>query len=313
MAEWLILLLLVPAVVVPVVLLVGFAGCDRVFGLQHVNTIPPVPVVPAIVSAKGKSGTVITLTWMYSGAAAAEFEFERMKLPEQTTETFTAPASPHEHDDDKNGEGLEPGTDYLYRIRAVGSDGEPGEWSNPMMPDIPGSTLPFAEAFAWTPDEQGRSVDNPPLQGLCIIQRIEGQLTNGRLTNSGTRVKLTLRASSVGSASIDAIYISQPDTAPGADPYDAAVDLTLVTSAVVVPVNNSVTLSPIKYPLDAQQPLLIAIDFSAAVASGIKRVDGASGASAYLKVAVGEASNPNRTGFTPAGAIMYLVERIEVA
>ena len=39
MAEWLILLLLVPAVVVPVVLLVGFAGCDRVFGFETVH--PP--------------------------------------------------------------------------------------------------------------------------------------------------------------------------------------------------------------------------------------------------------------------------------
>ena len=39
MAEWLILLLLVPAVVVPVVLLVGFAGCDRVFGFETLH--PP--------------------------------------------------------------------------------------------------------------------------------------------------------------------------------------------------------------------------------------------------------------------------------
>jgi len=37
MAEWLMLLLLVPAIVVPVVLLVGFAGCDRLFGLQPVH------------------------------------------------------------------------------------------------------------------------------------------------------------------------------------------------------------------------------------------------------------------------------------
>jgi hypothetical protein len=37
MAEWLILVLLVPAVVVPVVLLVGFAGCDRVFGFETLH------------------------------------------------------------------------------------------------------------------------------------------------------------------------------------------------------------------------------------------------------------------------------------
>ena len=59
MTEWLILLLLVPAVVVPVVLLVGFAGCDGVFGLEHIYTPPPVPVVPMIVSAMGTSGTVM--------------------------------------------------------------------------------------------------------------------------------------------------------------------------------------------------------------------------------------------------------------
>src|ERR1700686_226505 len=100
MAEWLILLLLVPADVVPVVLLVGFAGCDQVFGLETVVIPPPVPVVPVIVSAVGKSGTVITLTWTYSGSAA-EFEFERMKLPERTRETFPAAASPP--DDDKKG------------------------------------------------------------------------------------------------------------------------------------------------------------------------------------------------------------------
>jgi hypothetical protein len=207
MTEWLTLLLLVPAVVVPVVLLVGFAGCDRVFGLEHIDTPPPVPVVPVIVSAVGKSGTVITLTWMYSGSAA-EFEFERMKLPERTRETFPAAASPH--DDDNKGQGLKPGTDYLYRVRAIGSDGEAGDWSSP-EPNILGTTLPFETTFAWTPDEEARSRDAPGLQGFCIVQRIE----TTRLSKSGSRVKLTLRASSVGNASIASIYISKPDPAPG--------------------------------------------------------------------------------------------------
>jgi hypothetical protein len=308
MTEWLTLLLLVPAVVVPVVLLVGFAGCDRVFGLEHIDTPPPVPVVPVIVSADGESGTVITLTWMYSGSAA-DFEFERMKLPERTRETFTAATSPHH--DDNNGQGLEPGTDYLYRVRAIGNDGEASEWSS-AEPNVPGSTLPFQTTFAWTPEEQAAAIDNG-LQATCIVQRIEGQLApNGRLTKSGTRVILTLRASSANSATIDAIYISQPDPAPGKDPYDSNVDLTLVASGVPVPKNNSLPLPPIKYHLDAQQPLLIAIDFSAAVASGIKRVDGPPGASAYYKVATGEAANPDRTSFSAINR-MYLVEKIEVA
>lgn len=41
MIEWLALILLIPAILVPLVLLLGFAGCDVVFGLQEV---PPPPV-----------------------------------------------------------------------------------------------------------------------------------------------------------------------------------------------------------------------------------------------------------------------------
>jgi len=302
MTEWLILLLLVPAIVVPVVLLVGFAGCDRFFGLQHVDTPPPVSIVPVIVSAEGKSGTVITLTWTYAGSAA-DFQFERMKLPERTRETFTAATSPH--DDDNQGQGLEPGTDYLYRVQAIGSDGEAGDWSSP-EPNVLGTTL-------LTADEQARSRDAPGLQAFSIVQRIE----TARLSTSGTRVRLTLRAASLGNASIERIYISRPDPAPGKDLYDSDSDLTLVSSAVIVPANNSLTvpaMGSIHYPLDAEQPLLIAIDFSATLPSAIKVVDNVLGseASVYYKAPAAEAANPDRTGFTPVDR-MFIVEKIEVA
>jgi hypothetical protein len=302
MTEWLILLLLVPAIVVPVVLLVGFAGCDRFFGLQHVDTPPPVSIVPIIVSAEGKSGTVITLTRTYAGSAA-DFQFERMKLPERTRETFTAATSPH--DDDNQGQGLEPGTDYLYRVQAIGSDGEAGDWSSP-EPNVLGTTL-------LTADEQARSRDAPGLQAFSIVQRIE----TARLSTSGTRVRLTLRAASLGNASIERIYISRPDPAPGKDLYDSDSDLTLVSSAVIVPANNSLTvpaMGSIHYPLDAEQPLLIAIDFSATLPSAIKVVDNVLGseASVYYKAPAAEAANPDRTGFTPVDR-MFIVEKIEVA
>jgi hypothetical protein len=99
----LVLALIVPAVVVPVVLLAGFAGCDQVYGLQRPDT-------PAIVSAVGKNSSTITLTWAFPGTAL-EFEFERMKLPERTMETFKAPASPF--DDDNERLGLEALTTYF--------------------------------------------------------------------------------------------------------------------------------------------------------------------------------------------------------
>jgi hypothetical protein len=299
MAEWLILLLLFPAVVVPVVLLVGFAGCDVVFGLEE---------PPAIVSAKGKSVRVITLTWTYE-SSAKQFQFERMKLQEQTTQQFNVPGSPYKHDDDNQGQGLEPNTVYQYRVRAILGDGEEGHWSHPV---ISGSTLPFVETFAWTAKEQADAIPNP-LQRTCIIQRID----KARLSTDGGWVRLTLSALPPGGATINAISISRPDPAPGKHPYDSDTDLTLVASAVVVPAYNSRPLPAIEYDLDPEQDLLIAIEFSGFVPSTIKKVDGALGASAFYKVAAGsgptgEAANPDRTGFLPAGDVMYLIEKIEV-
>jgi hypothetical protein len=81
----------------------------------------------------------------------------------------------------------------------------------------------------------------------------------------------------------------------------------------VVPANNSLPLDDISYQLDAQQPLLIAIDFSAALPSDIKVVDNVLGteASTYYKVPSAEASIPDRTGFTVVNR-MFIVEKIEV-
>src|SRR5215207_9309558 len=61
-------------------------------------------------------------------------------------------------------------------------------WSDD-EPTVPGTTLSFTTAFAWTPAEDVRSADDT-LEGICLVQRIEP----ARLSGSGTQVKLTLRA-----------------------------------------------------------------------------------------------------------------------
>jgi hypothetical protein len=66
MTEWLILLLLVPVIVVPVVLLFGFAGCDKVWGLDEVQ--PPPPTITAV---RPLSVSVLSVEWTYSGVAAS--------------------------------------------------------------------------------------------------------------------------------------------------------------------------------------------------------------------------------------------------
>lgn len=155
-------------------------------------------------------------------------------------------------------------------------------------------------------------------KGHCLIQRIEAI----RLFRSGKRVRLTLRASSVKDAYIDRIYISQP--VPAGDKYDSAADLTQVTflalvppGALVIPAGKAVTLplGPVQdsYNLDEGQPLLIAVDFSAAYPSGIKctKAVPTEQACAYYKSGA-EAAKPNRSDFTKYPGI-YLIEKIETS
>src|SRR5437870_178468 len=86
MAEWLILLVLVPAIVVPVVLVVGFAGCRFVPG------VPPFFVT--IDAAIGKSLSAITLTWHSSSSATQTFDIERTHPNGSVDPPFEALASP---------------------------------------------------------------------------------------------------------------------------------------------------------------------------------------------------------------------------
>lgn len=300
MIEWLILLIIVPMIVVPVVLLVGFAGCDIVYGLER-----PPEVVPVIDAVDGRSGRVIAVTWRYSGSGATGFEVERTKLPEEVRDTFPVAGSDiRAVDDDDEGVGLKGETIYRYRVRAVLADGEGGAWSEP----VEGSTLPFQTTFSWTADEQAAARDSSGWQGYCLVQRIEP----ARLSLSGEQVRITLRASSVGNAVIDRVTISRADPTPGADPYDSGVDLTELASALfVVQANGVRTLEPINYVLDAGQPLLIAIDFNPASTSEVKGVDNPVGATTYEKQASAEAGSRDRSGFTGSSRI-FLVDRVEV-
>jgi len=71
MGGWMTLNVTLPAIIFAVVLLISFAGCDRVFGLTEIT-----PTVPAIDSATGKDGTTITLVWHWDGMPD-HYQFER--------------------------------------------------------------------------------------------------------------------------------------------------------------------------------------------------------------------------------------------
>ena len=89
------------------------------------------------------------------------------------------------------------------------------------------------------------------------MQRIEPH----GLSRTGKQVVLTLRASSANQygAFIERVYISKAD--PAGYPYTPAGDLAEVNPKFDIPAGQTVTLPPVRYKLDKEQPLLIAFDF----------------------------------------------------
>lgn len=233
--------------------LVGFAGCDRVFGLKV-----PTNTTPVIDSATGKDGTTITLIWHWDGSPQ-NYQFKRT-APDGTTNYFDAPSPAVPVDDT----GLDPATSYQYEVRGVFSSGDQTDWSAPVTGT---TTLPFASTYEKTLTE-----DNSGWEGYTLVQRIEA----AHLGATGPHVRITVQASSASDASVDKIYISQLD--PTGKPYDSATDLTLVYDSAanqqqpfVVPAGTTKELPIVAYTINMVQPLLIAVDFSAAPASGIEQ------------------------------------------
>jgi hypothetical protein len=124
MIEWLLLLLLVPAVVLPVVLLLGFAGC----GFEGQGSYPD-PLV--IRSADATSPNTAKL--VFAGGLSSRVEFQRDLVPKpgQSPEwphLFVATRPPETVDD----VGLTPDSKYQYQAREVELDDQRGPWS-PMV------------------------------------------------------------------------------------------------------------------------------------------------------------------------------------
>ena len=296
MTEWLTLLLFIPAIVLPVTLLVGFAGCDRVFGLTDVHTRSPM-----IDSATGKDGTTIILIWQWDGTPQS-YQFERTD-PDGNIANFDAPAPAAPFDDT----GLAPATSYRYRVRAFDSSGDPTDWSAPVM----GTTLPFTSTYAKT-----LTVPAPGWEGYTVVQRIEA----AHLSATGPHVRISVQASSASDASIDRIYISQVDSA--GKPYDSAADLTVVYDSAanqqqpfVVPAGTTKSFPVIAYTVNQIQALLIAVDFSAAPASGIESAPSvpASEAVAYFSQApAGEAAVMVRSANYDQNSAVLFITNVEV-
>jgi Fibronectin type III domain len=133
--DWLILILGVPAILIPLVLLFGFAGCAQ-FASPCTNSSDcpadsvcvdgscvaaapnPPPFPPENLAARALDDRSVSLTWTNTDPAVTDFQIER--TPEggeaDDVETFPAPDSPTGATD---AFGLQEGVTYIYRVRAL--------------------------------------------------------------------------------------------------------------------------------------------------------------------------------------------------
>jgi hypothetical protein len=303
--EWLTLLLLVPAVVVPVVLLWGFAGCDWVFKLDE-HEFPEKPVL----EATPISVTQIELTWV-KAEPDLEFDIHRSAnggpfelIASVPDPPFTDPPS------FGNPPPLEPGVTYNYQVFAIKGDLSEG------------SDIVSARPLAFHFDLAATGINDGGFGGDCIVQRIGAAL----LKNWGTVVAIHVRGATDRDLTIGAIHISRvarPGAAgnPTPDQYDSDVDITLVTPGVLAPINTPVRLIlPGVYTIAEQlEDLLIAFDISDVAGQGRIRRAPLTGATAFTRNGSQQAAlqdrspNPGDPGtFNTQGNEVFLLEKIEV-
>lgn len=291
--DWLTLLLLVPLVVVPVVFLSGFAGCG------FSNTAGPGPPAPSGLTVTAVGTDRIDLIWSWqddpkvSPPRSPRFEILRTEMGQPPSPPIDAEASKTFSD-----MGLTPGTTYTYQVFAIVEVNFKSNGSNAQS---------AATLFAAFDDNQNNWAND------CMVQRISAA---GNLFNSGTKVRITLRGSTIDALMIETAYISQAASpgGPAGEAWDSAADLTQVkfggNASVLLAAGTSVLSDETAYPFDHTKDLIIAFDIGP---QGGARHGPKAGCQAYRRANIDQAAMANRSGFTAELANrVYLVEKIEV-
>ena len=287
--EWLILFLLVPAILMPVVLLCGFAGCGF-----NPSASPSEPTVTAI----PKNVDHITVFWQNTDTnPVTGYHLVRKKGTEIQTDVDEDVSTTSLEDT----AGLEAGTDYTYEVSSTFAFGSSGAAS------VVVST--FKSAF-------DASTDTPSVQTIVgagdftFVQRISAS----QLLASGGQLALKVRGAPSANVTIHRIYISR--AAASGNLWDSAGDLTAVMmSDLTLPDDQPVDIDPIAYNLDQTQDLIIAFDFSSTATAGNIRFVHHPGVTFFFKEGAQQAAIPIRDAdYTPAGAdpLLYLVVTIGV-
>lgn len=305
--DWLLLLLLIPAVIVPVVLLYGFAGCAAVYGLHTVYPPTAPKNLTAAPSASVDAGSSVTLAWENTDGTEAQIEramdggdFTPLPDPSDPTKVLVV-----------NGEsftdtGLTPGATFIYQVRT----NKNGDTSDDATNAVAVTT--FKTAFYVPINDVVASTDQPGDIGYTVVQI----LANTLLQASGTLVNLTLRGPTGGLLTLDKVFIS--NVAATGDPFDSDVPPVPVTSNLALN-NATLAITPAgTFFLDQSKPLLVAYDVNPTANTMRYGTLPQGGATAYAKApsvpgtALNEAGVMNRTPPYGSAAALFLIQKIEV-
>jgi hypothetical protein len=285
--EWVMLVLLVPAIVIPVVLLFGFAGCGAYLGSG--------PTPPVITSATPVDPATVRLDWTFASGVSASFQVRREKGSAGPADIVPSDTSPFIDS------GLDAATEYTYQVRAVQLvDGAPSDWS------AAATIQTWARAFTAGLEQAGA---DRSATGACVVQRVGA----GNLSQRGNLVGVTVRAASNGNLLLSRVTISRP--ALVGNEFDSAAKPVDVAAAVQLTAGQSVPLPPVPFDVSANEDLLVAFDVAT---PGAGRFVAGVPHTTYLKEPppggqITEAGTQNRAGFVTRPDELWFIDAIDVA
>ena len=277
--EWLILLLLVPAVVVPVVVLWGFAGCSF-----QPRASPPV-LAPKNLHA-GASDQRIDLNWERGDPNTVSYKIDR--APDGGAFVTIAPNVTDTNFVDDNG--LMPNTTYFYQVRTI--------VAGPSLSD-PAEANATTFAVAFQIDPALPPLDHTDMGDFCFVLRIPA----AQLLADGSKLRLQVWGSPAGNVTVHRIYISRVANPGNPNDYQSAGDIKpVLISDLTLPNDQPMFLpdlsnDPIDYTLDQTMDLIIALDFTATAAQGNSRHVNQPLVNLHWQQGVQQAAGPRDAGY----------------
>jgi hypothetical protein len=309
--SWFLLLFFIPLVVVPVVLLFGFAGCAQIADLGEA-TDPP--LAPSHLVAKTAGASRISLHWTDNSGGTANFVVDRTTIAADGSSSLSQVGGelPGTFFVDT---GLAEGTTFLYEVKAVNPGHPPSVGSNYATATTFRTTQPptWNTAFEVQLLTNVELLETKSLAKSSMVQRID----NAHLNFGGTKVRITLRGSTQSDLVIDNVSIAPAGSIDVGNPWDSIEDplevLAAGSAAITLPANIAKTLDPRDYALDPNKDLLIAFDINDA-GGGARKAD-MPGSSLFFRPGIrGEAMKKGKRALdynTEANQV-FLVEKIEV-